>query len=876
MVRTSAPGVVARRKLFDLLSADRGSGVTLISAPPGSGKTVLLRSWIEAQRATVGFAWVSVERDEQDAQRFWLSVLAALRAATGAGLIEEPEPLPTFDGDALVERLISELDALESVVVLVIDDIHELRSTDALRQLEMLLARRPAHLRFVIAGRRDPRLGLHRLRVAGELTEIRVAELSFTLQETSELLEAAGVALPQESVSSLHERTEGWVAGLRLAVLALVGHPDPARFVAEFTGSERTVADYLFEEVLERQSPQARRLLLRTSILESVNGELADALTGASGSRRMLQELEQANSLVVSLDVSRSWFRYHRLFADLLRLELERTEPEVIPELHRTAARWHESHGDMIAAIRHAQAAEDWALAARLVTDHSPSLALDGRAATLEALLAEFPAAVVEADPELAVVFARREVYGGALGDASSYIALAESSASTVPAERLSRYELSLRLTRLMLDRRRGDFAAALEEAQPLLAAQLPSAGALGPINDVRAAAFLQLAIVELWSARFPEAERHLEEALELARAGGRPYLEVQSLSYLAIVAGRQSLARARERALEAIGIAEAHGWDADRVAGAALVALGNVSVWQGRFREAEEWLGRAERAVRADLEPGTGLMLHVARGRLSAAFGRYEEAGAAYRAAARLEELVVSPQLMTMPTRRLLAQTQMQVGDSDAAHATLAGLRADDRDSDVARTALAYVALAEEEEEAAIEGLAPVLDGSLPSNPMLLVEAFLIDAIAHARLRDTRAAEADVERALELAEPNGLIWPFVVTPVRDLLERHPRHSTAHGGLLAEILNVIGGAPPSARAGQPEVLVELSNSELRVLRYLPSNLSAPEIAREMYLSVYTVKTHMRHIYAKLDVHRRAEAVQRARELGMLAPSSPLR
>jgi len=232
----------------------------------------------------------------------------------------------------------------------------------------------------------------------------------------------------------------------------------------------------------------------------------------------------------------------------------------------------------------------------------------------------------------------------------------------------------------------------------------------------------------------------------------------------------------------------------------------------------------------------------------------------------------------MTVPTRRLLAQTQMQMGDTDAARATLAELReGEGRGSDMALTALAYAELAEGNEQEAVDALAPVLDGSLPSSPMLLVEAFLLDAIARERLGERRTAEADIERALELAEPNGLIWPFVVMPARELLERHPRHSTAHGALLKDILNVIGGSSPLTPAGEPTALdEELTDSELRVLRYLPSNLSAPEIGSELYLSVHTVKTHMRHIYAKLGVHRRAEAVERARELGLLASSSPLR
>src|SRR5919107_2151903 len=363
-----APSVVARTSLFERLTVEGGRGVTLVAAPAGSGKTVLLRSWVAAAGLVDRVAWVSVERGERDAQRFWLSVIGELRAAAGAdAFIETLTPTPDFEGDAIVERLLAELGSLEERVVLVIDDLHELASREALAQLELLLARRPELLQVVLASQRDPQLGLHRLRLSGQLTEIRAAELGFTLEEARELLAASGIALTDESLALLHARTEGWAAGLRLAALSLAGHPDPERFVAEFSGSERTVADYLFAEVLDRQPAEVQRLLLRTSVLERVNGPLADLLVQGSGSERILLGLEEANAFVVSLDAERSWFRYHQLFADLLRLELRRTDPDAVPQLHRCAAHWHAEHGYTVDAIRHAQAAQDWRYAARRV-----------------------------------------------------------------------------------------------------------------------------------------------------------------------------------------------------------------------------------------------------------------------------------------------------------------------------------------------------------------------------------------------------------------------------------------------------------------------------------------------------------------------------
>ena len=350
---------MSRCALFGRLAeAER---VVQISAPAGSGKTVLVRSWIAdaglAQRA----AWVPVDSQERDPRRFWISVADALRGtAAGSALVRPLTTAPDLDGWAVVERLLTDLAPLEDRLWLVIDDAHLLGSGEVLPQLELLVLRAPQELRFVVATRRDLRLGLHRLRLEGELTEIRAADLRFSLAEARALFGAAGVELPVDALGRLHRRTEGWAAGLRLAALSLHGHPDPERFAEEFSGSERTVADYLLAEVLDRQSAEVRRLLLRTSLLERVNGDLADLLTGASGGERILQDLERACVFVVSLDAARSWFRYHRLFADLLQLELRRTEPDEVTGLHRVAAQWFAGHGYPMEAVPYAQAVEDW------------------------------------------------------------------------------------------------------------------------------------------------------------------------------------------------------------------------------------------------------------------------------------------------------------------------------------------------------------------------------------------------------------------------------------------------------------------------------------------------------------------------------------
>ncbi len=875
-VAVHAAGVVARGALYARLSAGMSAGVTLVSAPPGSGKTVLLHSWIDQAGLGPRTAWVQVERHERDAQRFWLSVVERLRSAVGSdALVQELAPTPDFDGEGSVRRLISELEALDEPVVLVIDDLHELVAPDAQVQLELLLARRPRLLDVVLVTRHDPSLGLHRLRLAGELTEVRAVDLRFSAEEARQVLDASGVELSTEGAAKLLARTEGWAAGLRLATMSLAGHPDPEGFVAAFAGSERTVADYLLAEVLERQPEGVKQLLLRTSILERVCGPLADRLADTSGSERTLLELEDANAFVVSVDPERSWFRYHPLFADLLLLELRRREPDSVPRLHHAAAEWYAEQGFVIDAIKHAQAATDWRFAGDLIGRYGFSIALDGSFATMTALLESFPPDEL-ANPELAAFLAYGEVIRPSLDTAAAYIALAERHASEVPEERRRAFDAMLATARLTLARWRGDLGTALSEVRPMLEPiEAETVSDVAAANDVRAVGLMTLGIVELWAGAGDDAELHLEEALALARRNGRPYVEMGCLGHLAAAAGRHSLTAQRELAGQTLEIMERFGWMSEPIAPMVLATMAEVDVWQGRFDDAEPWLARAEQALRPSAEPAKELAVRYSQGVLRLGQGRLAQAVAALLEAERLQSLMVTPDPLAVQARGLRVQTLVRMGDLPAAQAALAVASNAERDHAEMRAARAAIHLAEQDARSAIEDLAPVLAGTAPIvRDLTVVDAVLLDALAHDALGDAKAAEDDVERALDLAEPDALILPFLIAPAPGLLERHPRHRTAHAALLANVLDVLAGSPLRARNGEPGELQEaLSASELRVLRYLPSNLTAPEIAAEIYLSTSTVKTHMRHIYEKLGAHRRSEAVARARELGLLGPST---
>src|SRR5713101_5497631 len=377
----------------------------------------------------------------------------------------------------MVDRVLSDLDEYPGRLVLVIDDLHELTSEGAQAHLSRLLAGLPANAHAVLGTRRDLQLRLHQLRLAGELAEIRAADLRFSEAETRELLATSGVVLSNQALATLQKRTEGWAAGLRLAAISLAEHPDPERFVAEFSGSHRTVSDYLIGEMLERQPPQVQRLLLNTSLLERVNGQLADLMTGSSGSEseseseKVLLDLEDANAFVFSVDPERTWFRYHQLFGELLRLELRRTAPSEVRQLHRLAAHWFAGHGEPIDAIRHLQAAGDWLDTARLLADHSLSLILDGHSETIQTLLREFPRGVLTDDADLALAHAMQDVVHGRLDEAAARVELAEQHVNATSSDRQYRLKVAIASLRLEIATRSGHFANVIEQVnlyQPL------------------------------------------------------------------------------------------------------------------------------------------------------------------------------------------------------------------------------------------------------------------------------------------------------------------------------------------------------------------------------------------------------------------------
>ena len=861
-------GLLDREDLVERLDRAVAKRVTIVSAPPGSGKTSLLRAWAEREAGRRRVAFVSVERE----QPFWGSVLDAIR---GPARSIDPETEPAaLDGDELVGRIVAEIAEQIEPLVLIIDDLHELGSADAITQLERFLATLPSTARVVLSSRRDPPTRLHRLRLAGDVAEIRAADLRFTERETRELLGTSDISLSDAGALALHRRTEGWAAGLRLAVISLSGHPDPERFVAEFSGTDRAIGEYLMAEMLERQPSDVQSMLLRTSLVDRLNGELADLLAGRSGSEQMLLELEDANAFVVSLNAQRTWFRYHQLLADFLRLELRRTLAEEVPDLHRRAARWFADNGDVVEAVRHALAAGDWPDAARLVADQSFSWVLDGQAGTIDAVLQAFPEGASADHPDLALAHAASELNHGRLEEVVAQLALAEAHIQSAPPARRRRLTVAIAALRLALARRSGQFTEIVEQVELLhVSIANGSSEAIAMGSELRAVALLNLGIVETWSRRFDDAERHLSEGAALAQTIGRPYLEVACRAHQVFPTTLVSLASARERGRQAVALAERHGLSDRPILAPALGAVAFWAIWTGELGEGESALRRAWEVAEPRIDPAGAVLLHMVTGQLHAARGQHQGALEAFAAAARAQSRLTGVHAFATPVVGWLAATQARLGMPDEARETLAGFSAEPGGMGFIHNARAVICMAEGDPAGALNAVREVrADTPTAGPPFTLVEAHLLAGIAHLALDDRDAAAAAAEEALAAAEPDRLIFPFAVTGAGELLDALPRHETAHGALLTDIVDVLQGtwAPIGAQRAS------LSPSELRVLRYLPTNMTRPEIARELYVSINTVNTHIRNIYAKLGARGRSSAVERARELRLLATAGSRR
>jgi LuxR family transcriptional regulator, maltose regulon positive regulatory protein len=560
------------------------------------------------------------------------------------------------------------------------------------------------------------------------------------------------------------------------------------------------------------------------------------------------------------------------MFGGLLRLELRRTMPADIAGLHQLAARWLAARGEAADAIGHLQAAGDWDEAARMLTDHALSLTLDGQAGTVAALLRSFPAPTGADSPDLTLVRAIADQYQLRLDQTDAHLHEVRAYAATTPPARRHRLQMAIASVDLLSARLRGHFDSIFEQAGALLCPGDGQTNADAAVSDLKAVALLNLGVTEAWSLRLADSERHLVEGATLARRIGRPYLEVACLAHLGFASTRRSFAMARRRCEEAILVAARHGWDAEAVTAPALAALANALIWTGQFDLAEHWLDRARRATQGDGEPGIRLLVCLTSAILQTARGHCHRALEEFTAAGQMQALMVGEHGLTTRVNAWTIATQARLGMAGQARAALAALDGRQASTGEIRNAAAAILLAEQDPAAARRELRVVLDGDVPVLSYLTkVEAHLLDAFACRDLGDQRAAQEAAEQGLNLAEPDRLILPFAMTGAWQLLETLPRHGTSHAALVTDILDAIRSGARAGLNGPGMIPIEeLSRSELRVLRYLPTNLTRREIAGELSVSVHTVDTHIRRIYAKLGAADRTAAVERGRELRLLS------
>ncbi|MGH2350655.1 MAG: LuxR C-terminal-related transcriptional regulator [Chloroflexota bacterium] len=900
--------VVPRPRLSERLSRGTESKLTLVSAPPGFGKTTLLAEWAAEWLAAASAgerstAWLSLDRNDNQAASFWTYLITALqRAQPGVGadalsLLQSPQPPPI---ETVLATLLNELSAISNEVVLVLDDYHVVEGRDVQEGIAFLLDHLPPRVHLVIATRADPALPLARLRSRGELVEVRAADLRFTPDEAAAYLNGVmGLDLAARDVAALEGRTEGWIAALQLAALSVRGRDDVAGFIAAFAGDDRYLVDYLVEEVLQRQPERVRRFLLQTSILDRLTGPLCDAVTGQDsgqdGGKAMLEALERGNLFVVPLDDRRRWYRYHHLFADMLRAHLADEQPDQVPELHRWASAWYERNGEASEAIRHALAGEDFAKAAELVELAAPALFRSRQEATVLGWLRALPDELLRDRPVLSNAYAGALLSSGVLDGVEVRLRDAErwldTEGARVRGDALSagmmvvdegglrRLPGSVAVHRAGLALVLGSVAEAVEHARRALelAPEDDHLGRGGAAGLLGLAAWTSGELGEAhrsWSAAVASLQRagHVSDALGCTIA----------VADIRIAQGRLGEAmRTYERALQLAAEQRAPGGPAPRGTADMYVGMGELHRERGNLEAARQHLSISQELGEHGGLPQNRYRWRVAMARVWQAEGDPDGALGLLNEAERLYAGDFFPNVR--PVAALKARVwagQGRLGEA-LGWARERGLSVEDDLSyllEFEHVTLARVLLARSKGERAgrsiqeamglLERLLRAADAGGRTGSV--IEILVLQALAHQLRGDSRSALAPLERALTLAEPESFVRIFVDEgpPMAVLLEEAAERGIAPG-YARRLLTALGRAEDRTPAEQ--ALIEpLSERELEVLRLLGTELDGPEIARELVVSLNTVRTHTKNIYAKLGVNSRRAAVRRAAELDLLS------
>jgi LuxR family transcriptional regulator, maltose regulon positive regulatory protein len=900
-VPRSRRDLVPRPRLSERLDRGTASKLTLVSAPAGFGKTTLVTAWLAAGPAAPAnerlAAWLSLDRADNDPASFWTYVIAALRTvASGVGesaltLLQAPQPPPI---ETVLTILLNDLGATAGDIVLVLDDYHVIDASDVQGGMAFLLDHLPPWLHVVIASRADPALPLARWRARGEMVEIRAADLRFTPDEAAAYLnETMGLQLTAQDVAALEARTEGWIAALQLAALSMQGRDDVAGFIAGFAGDDRYVVDYLVEEVLQRQPDRVQAFLLQTCILGRLNGPLCDAVTGQGGGKAMLEALDRGNLFLVPLDDRRRWYRYHHLFADVLHARLLDERPGQVPDLHRRACAWYEQNGEPSVAIGHALAAEDFGRAADLIERAIPAMRITRQEATVHGWLKALPDEVIRVRPMLSFAVAGTLLTGGEpeevearLRDAERWLEVGAATGEGTLAppgemivadeEEYRRLPGAIELYRSALALVRGDVPGTVRHARRTLDLALTEdhgvrAGAAGFLGlafwtsgDLEAAhpawaqcaaglrrsgqiadifgCAIAMADIRLVQGRLGEAMRTYDQALQRASEQDGPVLRGTADMYVGmseVHRERGDLQAATQQLLRSQELGEYNGLPQNPYRWR--VAMARIRQAEGDLGGALDLLNEAERLYVGDFFPNVRPVpalkarVWIAQGRLGEVLGWAREQGLSVD-----DDLSYLREFEHITLARMLLARHQDERAGDSLHQ--------------ATRLLERLLLAAEE-------------GKRTGR---VIEILVLQALTRQRLGNIPAALACLERAVTLAEPEGYVRVFVDEgqPMASLLRAAAKQGTA-GNYVRRLLGASGETERDSAVKQ--ALIEpLSERELEVLWMLGTELDGPAIARELMVSLHTVRTHTKHIYAKLAVTNRRAAVRRAQELDLVS------
>jgi LuxR family transcriptional regulator, maltose regulon positive regulatory protein len=888
-------GLVARPTLTRRLLEGDHAKLVLISAPAGFGKSTLLAEWLATRSGAARTAWLSLDGGDDQPVSFWTHVIAAVQTAW-PGIGSSAMTMLETQGQAIesiLASLLNELDAQADELDLVLDDYHTISSPDIHEGLAFLLEHLPANVRLVIASRTDPSLPLARLRARGDLIEIRASDLRFTPDEADTYFnEVLGLGLSNAEVAALEGRTEGWIAALQLAGLSMQGREDVASFIAGFAGDDRYIVDYLVEEVLQRETEQVRSFLLQTSILARLSGPLCDAVTGQGGGQSTLETLHRRNLFLIPLDDRRRWYRYHHLFADVLLARLLDERPEQVAGLHRLAAEWHEQHGERAEAIHHALAGGDHARAADLIELAIPATRRARQESVLQQWLESLPQEQISVRPILSDAVAGSQLVRGEIEGVAEALEVAETwltawqegrAGGMVVVDDQAFRELPgwTAIHRAGLARLSGDISGTMAHAQRALDVvdddDLVGRGA--------AAALLGLAA---WSEGDLEAgvARYEEAIASFERAGYLSDLIGCSIGLGDMLQALGRLSKAMHVRQRGLAVATVPGGATLRGGADMHVGIGEI------LRERDDLAGASQHLAQArELGDDNGLPQNPYRSRVLEALiqlarGDTDGALAQLDAAVRVYDTDFSPHVR--PVAAMRARVLVMKGDLAGAWAWArsSGVTATDAPDYVhefehvslARLMVAEGELHQDQDHIAharrlLEHLLGAAeDGGRTGS---LIDILVAQSLERDAAGDRPRALAALTRAIDLGEPEGYVrsildgGPRIVSLLRQLAKA--RNASSHVRRLLAATSTT--AEPAGQAGPgrgTQPLVEpLSERELDVLRLLDSDLDGPGIASELVVSLNTVRTHTKNIYAKLGVNSRRAAVSRAAELGVL-------